>query len=280
MDWIPLKAGLFLWNNLLKKQVQINRRRGPGRPPADERRIFLGICYVLATGEPWRAVPNSFGARATLHRYFRRWSREGVFADCWRKLLTLLAQQKQLKLRHQIIDSSQMMVMFMRYGDAVVTRKFPGKRAVKLSLLVDQAGTPLSVVVASSHVHDTKLLAPTLEQFRNTRLMKLKPLHRRPRRTAKLLGDKGYIGQKQIQTARAFNYQPLFYPRIYERPRFPRSDLRTLKRYRWVIERSISWIRNYRRLKICYERTHLSLLGFAQLACCMLIATKILKGQF
>src|SRR5215208_6117083 len=51
-----------------------------GRPAKDRRLMLDGIFWILATGAPWRDLPERFGSCKTVHRYFSNWRRAGVFA--------------------------------------------------------------------------------------------------------------------------------------------------------------------------------------------------------
>ncbi len=51
-----------------------------GRPPRARRVMLNGIFWVLATGAPWRDLPERFGPWQTVYDHFARWRREGVFA--------------------------------------------------------------------------------------------------------------------------------------------------------------------------------------------------------
>ena len=51
-----------------------------GRPPKDPRVMLEGIFWILATGSPWRDLPECFGPFQTVHRYFSNWRSAGVFA--------------------------------------------------------------------------------------------------------------------------------------------------------------------------------------------------------
>lgn len=42
--------------------------------------MLNGILWILATGAPWRDLPERFGSCKTVHRYFSNWRRCGVFA--------------------------------------------------------------------------------------------------------------------------------------------------------------------------------------------------------
>jgi transposase len=50
-----------------------------GRPARDPREMLDGIFWILATGAPWRDLPERFGPCKTVHRYFSEWRRAGVF---------------------------------------------------------------------------------------------------------------------------------------------------------------------------------------------------------
>jgi transposase len=62
------------------------RAAGRGRPRADDRLIVEGILWRLATGAPWRDLPERFGPWKTAYSRFRRWQRAGV----WDRVLAAL----------------------------------------------------------------------------------------------------------------------------------------------------------------------------------------------
>jgi transposase len=51
-----------------------------GHPPSPRRLMLDGIFWVLATGAPWRDLPERFGPWQTVYEYFSNWRRSGVFA--------------------------------------------------------------------------------------------------------------------------------------------------------------------------------------------------------
>jgi transposase len=65
----------------------------------------------------------------------------------------------------------------------------------------------------------------------------------------------------------------LICPHRSSRKRPATQDGRLLRRYkrRWKVERSISWLFNYRRLVVRYERHNLLFLGLLELACAFTI---------
>jgi transposase len=50
-----------------------------GRPARDRRHMLNGVFWVLATGAPWRDLPERFGPWQTVYDHFARWRRAGVF---------------------------------------------------------------------------------------------------------------------------------------------------------------------------------------------------------
>ena len=60
--------------------------QGRGRPRVDDRLIVDGILWRLATGAPWRDLPERFGSWRTVYSRFRRWQQAGV----WERALTSL----------------------------------------------------------------------------------------------------------------------------------------------------------------------------------------------
>jgi transposase len=63
--------------------------RKPGRPRHDDRRMLNGILWKLATGVPWRDLPERYGPWQTVYTRFRRWTRAGV----WDQLLAAVQRQ-------------------------------------------------------------------------------------------------------------------------------------------------------------------------------------------
>jgi hypothetical protein len=55
------------------------RRRGWGRPRADDRRTLEAILYVQRTGCAWAELPATLGDEATAHRRWRAWRAAGLW---------------------------------------------------------------------------------------------------------------------------------------------------------------------------------------------------------
>jgi transposase len=68
-----------LWQRIEPLLPKRRRNRKGGRPPLPYRQVLDGIFYVLRTGCQWKAVPPEFGAGSSLHRYFQRFVKRGIF---------------------------------------------------------------------------------------------------------------------------------------------------------------------------------------------------------
>ena len=90
--------------------VRTKRRDGTrwrgGRHTADRRRTFAGIVFVLRTGCQWNAVPAAFGSGKTVHRYFLRWARAGVFGKLWRAGLAEYDEMEGIAWKWQAVDGA------------------------------------------------------------------------------------------------------------------------------------------------------------------------------
>ena len=56
----------------------------PGGQWANHRQVVNGILWKLATGVPWRDLPERYGPWQTCYERFRRWQADGT----WQRLLT------------------------------------------------------------------------------------------------------------------------------------------------------------------------------------------------
>jgi transposase len=63
--------------------------RKPGRQREDDRRILNGILWKLATGAPWRDLPERYGPWQSVYTRFWRWTQAGV----WDRLFAAVQQQ-------------------------------------------------------------------------------------------------------------------------------------------------------------------------------------------
>lgn len=133
---------------------------------------------------------------------------------------------------------------------------------MKRSLVVDARGGPLGATIAGANVHDTKLLATTLEAI----------VMERPQPTAEqpqhLCLDKGYDNPTGHETVATYHYTPHI-RRIGEEKLDPPGQ-KTYPARRWVVERTLAWLSKCRGLLVRYEKKAVNFLGLLQLACALI----------
>src|SRR4029077_14797387 len=102
-------------------------------------------------------------------------------------------------------------------------------------------GIPLAVLVSAANVHDSKMIFATVDAIEP---ICTKTRGRPRRRPYKLHADKGY-DYRHLRLA--LRKRRIILPRCGVEPK------NRLGRYRWVVERTLSWLNRFRRLKIRYE---------------------------
>jgi transposase len=92
------------------------------------------------------------------------------------------------------------------------------------------------------------------------------------RRPATVVGDRGYQGRAASEHLRRKKITPLIAKQRTEHGS-------GLGKQRWVVERTISWLHQHRRLRIRYERRADIHEAFVSIAC-SLICLRALQGSF
>jgi putative transposase len=232
-----------------------------GRKKAHRRRIFDGILFRLRTGCQWNHIPRAYGDDSTLHRYFQRWCAEGLFEQVWAVLVELCDELQAVHWEWQAANT--MLGKARRGGDEIGPNPTDrAKNRSKRSLLVDQEGGPLGIVVAPANRNDQFLLEQTIEAIVVDRP---KPTKKAPQH---LCLDKGYDNPTGHQVVEEHRYTPHI-RRIGEE----RSAPARRKKYpprRWVVERTLAWLSKCRALLVRYDKKAENFLGLLQLACGLL----------
>jgi transposase len=77
-----------------------------GRPASDRRTQLNGIFWILATGAPWRDLPERFGPWQTVYDHFRNWRKSGVFAAIIESLQVKLDKDGYIDWQLWCVDGS------------------------------------------------------------------------------------------------------------------------------------------------------------------------------
>ena len=124
--------------------------------------------------------------------------------------------------------------------------------------MVEGSGGPLGATIAGANIHDTKLLATTLESI----VVDCPPLA--AEMPQHLCLDKGYDNPPGHETVAAYPYTPHI-RRIGEEKRDPHGQ-KTYPARRWAVERTLAWLSKCRGLLVRYEKKAIKFLGLLQLA--------------
>jgi len=126
-------------------------------------------------------------------------------------------------------------------------------------VVVDRAGIPLAVCLTGANRHDSMVFETLIDAIPPIR----QPNGRRRKRPAKLHADKAYDSRR---CRRALT-------RRHIKVRIARKGIERrdrLGRHRWVVERTLAWLGQYRRLTIRYERREDIHEAFVSLGCSLI----------
>lgn len=249
-----------LWEIIQSILDELDPPASRGRKRIDQRAAMDGIIYQMRTGCPWNALPGQFGDDSSVHRPFLRWVGLGVLDRVWAMLVESCEDLDGLDWQWQAADAAMGKA---RWGGSDRPQSDgPCENGVKRSLLVEADGGPLAVVIAVANVHDTTLLAATLDAVVVERP---EPAGDSPQH---LCLDKGYDNPTGRQAVEDRQYRPRI-RRIGEE----KLDARKRKRYparRWVVERSLGWLGKCRAILVRYAKRSCVYLGLIKLACILL----------
>jgi transposase len=132
-------------------------------------------------------------------------------------------------------------------------------------VLVDGAGTPLGAYLDAASPAEVRLLEATLDTVTSGQ----------PQR---LIADRGYDSNAVRALLVRRGIEPIIPARANNR-QATHQDGRKLRRYRrrWIVERTIGWLGNFRRLTVRYDRLLETYGGFFHLACALVTLRKVLK---
>lgn len=227
-----------------------------GRPPVDDRAALTGILFVLKTGIPWEDLPQEMncGCGMTCWRRLRDWQQAGVWNKLHEALLAELRAADKLDFTRAAVDSSTVRAV----GGGAETGPNPTDRrklGSKHHLVVEKQGVPLQVQLSGANQPDINQLLPLVA---NLPAVRGKPGHPRSR-PDELYGDRAYDSEPVRGILRWLGIEPFLAKRGTEHG----SGLGTI---RYVVERTLSWLHQQRRLRVRYDRRDDIHQGFLSLA--------------
>jgi transposase len=248
-----------LWERLepLLPRPPQRRFRFPGRKPLDYRKILTGILFVLKTGIAWDDLPAElgWGCGKTCRDHLRTWHAAGVWVKLHALLLAELNGADQINWERALIDAS--FAKAPEGGeDTGPNPTDRSKSGSKHHVMTDAQGIPLSVTVTAANVNE-------VTQALNV-LLNMPPVGGKPgpkrEKPESMLGDRGYDSEPLRQLLRWLGIKPVLAARNTENG----SGLGV---YRWFVERTLSWLHSFGRLRRRLDRLTEIQDAFLQLAC-------------
>jgi transposase len=214
-----------------------------GRPRVANRIVMRVIWFVLTTGARWEDVPLEPGCSGrTAHRRLRAWEEAGIWDRLHAELLRLLRKEGKLDPDTVIIDS----VTVRAFGGGEDTGPSPvdrRKKGTKHTVLVDRHGVPLAIRTAGANASDHHQIIPLILEF-----SKVGGKPGRPKGLPEeAYADRGFDSEGTRGLLRWLGIEP----HIAKRGAPHGSGL---GKVRWVVERTIGWLKGLRRLRVRYDR--------------------------
>lgn len=214
-----------------------------GRPRVPHRIVMNVIWYVLVTGCRYEDVPLEMGCSGrTAHRRLEEWERLGLWDRLHADMLRLLRADGQLDADTVIVDA----VIVRAFGGGEATGPSPvdrRKKGTKHTLLVDSGGVPLAIRTAGANASDHKQILPLVADFPRVGGKVGRPKEH----PDELYADRGYDSDATRQLLRWMGIEPHIARRHTEHGS-------GLGQVRWVVERTISWLKGLRRMRVRYDR--------------------------
>ena len=231
------------------------RFRYPGRKPLGDRQALTGILFVLQTGIPWEDLPveRGCGCGMTCWRRLHPWQAQGIWFRLYQVLLDRLEDADKIDWARAAVDATFARA-FGGVADSGPNPTARGRAGVKQHLRVDAQGIPLAGDVTAANVPEVKELRPLVDS--GGPLDEAGEPQRRPDAVA---GDRAFDSEPHREELRQRQVEP----KLAKRRTEPGSGLGV---FRWVVERTNSWLHGFRKLRFVTEKTKEMPFAFFNLA--------------
>lgn len=261
-----------LWERirpLLPPPPKPKRPDRPGRKRIDDRLCLIGILFVLKTGIDWEDLPQEMGCGCgmTCWRRLAFWTEAGVWPGLHALLLAELEGAGEIDWSRAAVDSSHARARGggEATGPSPVDRR---KRGTKHHVVTEAGGVPLAATVTAGNVPDVNELEHVVDAVPPVRGKPGRPR----RRPEELYADRGYDSDPHRARLRRRGIRP----RIARRGEPHGSGLGV---YRWPVERTLSWLHNFGRLRVRKDRSAAIHQAFLTLGCSLICLSQLTQSQ-
>jgi transposase len=233
------------------------------------REVFNALRYLVRVGESWRYLPNDLPPWYTVYQQTQRWIAAGVFEAMVHDLRAVLrladvdANGGTGRRPHPsaVILDGTILQSTPESGHRAGYNGHKRKKGSKLHLAVDTLGNLLALRVTPANVDERVEVAALAQEVQAVTGGSVELAY----------VDQGYTGADVAADAQAEGIT-LEVVKLSEAKRgfvlLPR---------RWVVERSIAWMRRFRRLAKDYERLPETVAGLHFLAFAWLLLSRAVK---
>jgi len=185
-----------------------------------------------------------------LHERLQTWQREGRWERIMRRVVRFYHRQCHIAWQWQVVDSKT--VPAPLGGDATGPNPTDrGKKGVKIHILVDQRGVPLTVRISGANVHERWYIKELI----------ISVVVPRPGWRQKLSADKAYDARDIHQFVEEYGYEDHILRRR-KRGQPPSESSKDTDSYRWLVERTLSWFAKRRSIRIRWSKKSGNYLAF------------------
>ena len=214
-----------------------------GRPPIAHAAVMRVIWFVLCSGCRWEDVPAEMDCSGrTAHRRLRQWEELGIWDRLHMHLLKLLRKRGELDPHMAIVDSVIVRAIGRRRRHRPKPRR-PQKTGHQTHVARRPHGIPMAIRTAAANASDHTQILPIVLDF--------PAVGGKPGRPKQLpdevFADRGYDSDDTRHCCAWLGIEPL----IARRKTAHGSGL---GKVRWVVERTISWLKGLRRMRVRYDR--------------------------
>lgn len=226
-------------------------------PKARKRKVSLqvivsGIIYLLTNGCKWEGLPPRYGDCKLVWYYYHKWMLYGTLEQLLYKLNVKLRTKKQHRKQEPslvIIDSQSAKTT----SGTSESTGYDGNKKVKgrkRHIAVDTQGNVMAAAITAANVHDkegSKTLQQDIEDLGSVK---------------KIVADGAYKGEPPFTAHGHIEWE------IVERKQ---SGCFKVLPKRWVVERTLAWLSNFRRLSRDYEKS--IVMSKAMILMCSIVIT-------
>jgi len=246
-----------------------------GRPWVSHRLIIDATLWILRTGAPWRDLPTEFGPWETVYSRFRRWSRDGTWERLLGWLQADLQDQGELDMELWCVDGT--ITRAARCAGGAPKKNNPenepedhalgrsqGGFTTKIHVKSDGAGHVIGFTLTGGQCHEATQFELLMEAGPQTNGEEVAGATVPEGWPEKVAGDKAYSSKAIRDWCRQHGIEPVIPTKSNEKKQedFDKETYRN----RNIVERTIGWLKECRRVLSRFEKYAIHYAGMITLA--------------